>query len=283
MRKVVYYLEEDDHITRDALALLSHFGFYAAPVRDAEGHIIGMFDLSDVNRVVIDFMARGIVSSLKVGDYVREKGERFMVISETATFRSVLKLMIEDDLHRLCVMGKGDRLSIISQIDVIDVFVDNFSSFKRLDTKILRLGKRRFLGFEAHALVTAREGANVFSALELMQENNISAVPIVLENKKIIGTISLKDVPKLMDHLFEPCGNFTRGTAIDGGCIGLHATLADIIKGFHITRFHRFWITRNEVVVSCISLTDVIRCVFNLQKKKRKKEKKWLKKLKKII
>lgn len=206
--------------------------------------------------------------------------DKLVLLKDSASLQEALSQLVQQKLHRLCVVSSKNNdvvVSMLSQLDVVDWFATRLppSLAKR---PISQLGSRKHLGFSSPTsqLVVAHGEDSVLHAVQLLDRHAITAVPVVQgEGSHLVGQISLKDVPRALDHLFESCQQFCkRGTDTRGdvACVDGSTTFGQLLTGFSVTRLHRFWLVEEEKLVGVVSLTDVCRSLLTSLKKESKKK-----------
>jgi CBS-domain-containing membrane protein len=95
--------------------------------------------------------------------------------------------------------------------------------------------------------------------------NNVIDILLVLRKGKIVGTISLSDIPFGINSLLDSCGAFVEGgkgrnvpISHDVACVEPDTTFASLLKGFSVSQFHRLWVMDGEELLGVISLSDVL-------------------------
>ncbi|MFC1768781.1 cyclic nucleotide-binding/CBS domain-containing protein [Nanoarchaeota archaeon] len=112
-------------------------------------------------------------------------------ISPDVTLGECSSLMAEEHVGALVVKGK-DILGLISEQDIVRKVIAK--GFNPLEKKVK--------DYTETALVTIEPDADIFEALLKMKEENIRHLP-VLENGKLVGLLTLKDILKIEPQLFD--------------------------------------------------------------------------------
>ncbi len=210
--------------------------------------------------------------SLRVADVMNSSGrdELRTLPVESATIGDAISALVTQQLHRICVTEGGRVKWLVSQWDVVNYFADKLPK-KFADTQLCDLGRKNELGFLTKFVCAVDQHESVMHAFQLMDRHGITAVPVVDGgNNRLVGTLSLKDVPRVLDSLFEPCGKALK--AVHGAaCVELDSTFGSLLKGFQVTKLHRFWIIGDvNRLTGVISLTDAVRCLNTLFSQKGK-------------
>ncbi len=261
----LYALLASEDITKEGFMSFANAGVYSVPVRDARGTVIGMLDHADFCRFVLQIFTQGesVVNKLTVEDVMNLSGrDDFLTLSrDKATVGDVVNAMVTRQLHRVCVANKNGAVEwLVSQFDVVSFFADRLPA-NLTKTKLSDMGRKNELGFLGQQVVSIDENESVLHAFQLMDRHGITAIPVVQANKGNLlkGTISLKDIHRALDHLFQPCSALYLPMH-DAACVELDSTFGSLVQAFKITKFHRFWIVGdNNRLTGVISLTDVVR------------------------
>jgi CBS-domain-containing membrane protein len=200
---------------------------------------------------------------MTVADVMNMSGRDALVTVpiDSSTVGDVVDAMVKQQLHRLCVTSRGGQVEwLLSQLDVVTFFSSRLSP-ALANTRLSELGRKSELGFLSQHTISIDENDSVLHAFQLMDRHAITALPVVAEQRGNVlrGTISLKDVPRALDHLFERCSAVLLPVH-DAACVELDSTFQSLLTAFQITKFHRFWIVGDgNRLTGVISLTDVIR------------------------
>ncbi len=204
-----------------------------------------------------------VANKMTVADVMNMSGRDALVTVpiESSTVADVVDAMVKQQLHRLCVTnGAGQVEWLLSQLDVVSYFATRLPP-ALAETRLADLGRKSELGFLSQQVVSIDENESVLHAFQLMDRHAITALPVVAakHGNVLRGTVSLKDVPRALDHLFEPCSAVLLPVH-DAACVELDSTFHSLLIAFQITKFHRFWIVGDgNRLTGVISLTDVIR------------------------
>ena len=132
-----------------------------------------------------------MVVGIKVGDVMTRN---FVHIKPEMNLKNCAKTMIKKKVGSLIIKGKDDTLlGIITEKDIIWALVKK--SQKDLEKIYVKdLMKRR--------VVTIKPSADIAEALAKIKKFKVRRLP-VLENKRVIGMITLRDILKLDPSLYE--------------------------------------------------------------------------------
>ncbi len=116
----------------------------------------------------------------------------------------------------------------------------------------------------ANAL-TVKKGTPIYEAVKVMAKNNITGVPVVEEDLKLVGVLTEKDVLNLFyahehernktvdDFMTQPVVSFE-----------LNADLRDICDCLKNSNFRRVPVTSRGEVVGIVSRADVIQYILEM-------------------
>lgn len=113
------------------------------------------------------------------------------VAVETSTVGGVVAALVQQKLHRICVTEGGVVKWLVSQLDVINYFADSLPKHVA-ETQLCDLGRKSELGFLSSWLCAVDRHDSVIHAFQLMDRHGITAVPVVEDSNRLLGTISLK-------------------------------------------------------------------------------------------
>ncbi|MUN28878.1 CBS domain-containing protein [Sulfuracidifex metallicus] len=125
--------------------------------------------------LVKEYMKEGVVSAEK-----------------KTTIKEVAKIMTDKNVGSVIVVdGNGKPIGIATERDV----VRSIGKGKSLDEPIENA--------MTSSLITVREDAPITGALSLMRSYNIRHLPVVDQNGTLKGIISIRDIAKALDNMFE--------------------------------------------------------------------------------
>ncbi len=124
-----------------------------------------------------------------VKEYMRE-----VVVSteKGSTIKEVAKIMTEKNVGSVIIVdGSGKPIGIATERDI----VRSLGKGKSLDSPVESA--------MTTSLITVREDAPVTGALSLMRSYNIRHLPVVDQNGTLKGIISIRDIARALDDMFE--------------------------------------------------------------------------------
>ena len=144
--------------------------------------------------LVKDFMIKDV--------YVMEKNE---------TLKALLELLVEKKIGGVPVVDKDNKLvGIISDGDVLralkpTTYVGYYYFFKeKLDDNLLEEANLPIKKLMRKRVVTIDEDADLEESLKLLAGHHFKKIPVVNENKEVVGIISRGDmIKKLREKLLE--------------------------------------------------------------------------------
>ena len=103
----------------------------------------------------------------------------------------------------------------------------------------------------------------IFEALKLMAENNVTGIPVVKDDKVLIGILSEQDVLRLF-HTFDDEKDRTVSDFMTQPVIHFdeNERLLDICYCLRDNSIRRVPVTSGGKVVGVISRSDIIRCIL---------------------
>jgi len=196
-----------------ASALLARNGISSAPIQTKSG-FLGMVDYADLLTLVIsglraqraiDFSvgfeeqlttltdsALGPQSSVKLASDM-SKTNPMTVTDLGATLEEAALVLLENDVHRLCVVDDCDTFAgVVSLSDVLYYLKNHLDAVDVADKSVEELGLLN------KKVVTIPGDRPVLEAMELMVDLKISSVGVVDEDGDLQTVISLSDCKKII-------------------------------------------------------------------------------------
>ncbi len=138
-----------------------------------------------------------------------------VTVTEKATLREVIKLMLEKSISGIPVInGNGQLKGIVSESDVIrlrrrihmpdymqllETLLNNANP-EDFDTDIKQALEMPVTGFMTKKVITATENTSLAEITRLMVELGINRIPVVRGNK-LIGIVTRRDAIQAMSRL----------------------------------------------------------------------------------
>lgn len=112
-------------------------------------------------------------------------------VEKSLTLKEVTEIMTKNNVGSVIVVDNGKPVGIITEKDIVRAL----GSGKDLNTKAEEI--------MTASLITIREDAPITGALSLMRTNNIRHLPVVNEDGKLTGILSIRDVARALDDMYE--------------------------------------------------------------------------------
>jgi len=109
------------------------------------------------------------------------------------TLKMIKHIFDSTNFHHLLVINDDKLIGIISDRDLLKALSPNLDTVSETPKDLALLNKR------AHQIMTRNPitllpSAKVYDAVDIFHNNNISAIPIVNNDKKAVGILSWRDV-----------------------------------------------------------------------------------------
>lgn len=107
----------------------------------------------------------------------------------------------------------------------------------------------------------------IFEAIRLMADNNVTGIPVVEDDKTLIGILSEQDVLRLF-HTFDEERDRTVSDFMTAPAIHFEEDerLLDVCYCLRDNSIRRVPVTRDGKVVGVISRSDIIKCILQRAK-----------------
>ncbi len=185
-----FYLVEDTDIDR-AIAFIVNWRAREVPIVNVKGFVIGIVSRNNVLRYVYE---KGLLPRIRVETIMSSPP---ITINEDESIARARWLMNKSGISRLPVLDDNER--IVGVITLSDIIEKIFS---------IRLSRRKgyewiqnesFLAapvseFMSSPPIVASPDIDVYKAIEILLNNNISGIPITRSNDRVIGVLSGIDI-----------------------------------------------------------------------------------------
>jgi CBS domain-containing protein len=114
-----------------------------------------------------------------------------ITVDKNTILYEIAKIMTEKNVGSVIVVENGKPVGIITERDIVRAI----GKGKKLDTKAEE--------FMTASLITIKEDSPVTGALALMRQFNIRHLPVVNEKGELTGIISIRDIARAVDDMFE--------------------------------------------------------------------------------
>ena len=114
-------------------------------------------------------------------------------------------------------------------------------------------------------VVSIQKDIPVVDAIRLMSENNITGIPVVEEDKTLVGILSEQDVLRLF-HTYEEEKDRTVNDFMTQPAIHFEEdeSLLDVCYCLRDNAIRRVPVTSNGKVTGIISRSDILKCILKL-------------------
>jgi len=117
--------------------------------------------------------------------FVKRVMKKPIVIDRDIPLSKVAQIISSNNISSLIFIRRKKPAGIITKGDIVKNFGKNIKMFKMMSKKI----------------ITIRPDDKVGTAMELLETNRISVLPVVNQKKELVGVVSAKDL------LHEACEN----------------------------------------------------------------------------
>jgi len=194
----------------------------SVPIYDSRTrHYLGFVDIIDIASYILNHASeREIKESTtdtlnKIGlircDQIANLSQRnpYIAIGSEVTVDTAIELILKYSVHRLAIVNSdGSPVMLVTQSRLIQFLAENLDKFPKLCKKTVDDFK---LGYKNVLSITQNQ--SIRSAVELMNNNSVSGVPIVDSQHKIVGTFSHANL-RVLGHDFSKF-NHLYNTVVD--------------------------------------------------------------------
>ena len=113
--------------------------------------------------------------------------------------------------------------------------------------------------------VTVTQDTNVYDAIRIMVENDVTGLPVVNEDMSLAGVISEKDVLDLLYNVKDRDQTVACYMTPNAVTFDKDDSLVEIAECFMKNHFRRVIITSDDVVVGVVSRRDIIQYILHLR------------------
>jgi len=125
--------------------------------------------------------------------------KRISTVTLDDTLKTVQNKLEKTGYHHLLVVEGKQLCGIISDRDLfkalspnLDTINETFKDLSTLDKKVHQIMSRK--------LITSTLDANIYDIISLLNQHNISCIPIVDEQQVPVGIITSRDILKAIEH-----------------------------------------------------------------------------------
>lgn len=315
-----------DMTLADAVEVLMSGSVLCAPVEAAteetpktwRERFVGLLDMSDIVVFVVNLTRKkektghdlrdfrhalahkAALHTTRVADvmHTTKDGAPFQSLDEaTSSLFDAVELLGRGHHHRVLITrdDEPELVNIITQSAVVRVLAQHAKDTREMsniaDQSIHMLGM-----VSDHRVYSCNVNDEAFSAFQLMKEKNVSAVPVVDMDGKLVGNISNRDIRVLVDspsvykQIHSPLHHFlaeVKGSVVDSEPTLAHGdrgappsskvllgeadsvapsitcsrdmTLRVVLRRLHVTKIHRLYVTDDEDrPLAVVSLSDIL-------------------------
>lgn len=117
-------------------------------------------------------------------------------VDKEAKLAEIAKIMTEKNIGSVIVVENNKPIGIITERDIVRAI----GKGKGLETKAEEIMTK--------SLITIREDSPITGALALMRQFNIRHLPVIDDKGNLKGILSIRDVAKALDDMFETMGEY---------------------------------------------------------------------------
>lgn len=114
-------------------------------------------------------------------------------------------------------------------------------------------------------VISVSKDEDIYEAIRMMALNNITGLPVVDENEKLVGVITEKDVLTLLYNLADKPGTVKDFMTPDVVSFDLEADLNEVVDTLRTHHFRRVPILDKGRLVGIISRRDIIGYIRDLK------------------
>jgi CBS domain-containing protein len=186
MTSPVRAVRENTHIV-DALGRMYRSKFRHLLIRDQKGNMVGMISMRRILKLAVE-SGQGLAESQIVGDIMSKDP---LSLEADRSISEAIHLMSEKDKGCVAVTSHGKPRGIFTERDVL----------KRVATKKVDPAKTPIQKVMTKDLVTLPHTSLIGKVLQEMYRGNFRHMPIVGDQKDLVGIVSMRDVLKYASAL----------------------------------------------------------------------------------
>lgn len=111
-------------------------------------------------------------------------------------------------------------------------------------------------------VITVQENTPVCEAVKLMVKHNITGLPVVTEDKRVLGIVTEKDLLSLFTNLEERNKKVSDIMTCNVTCFSVDDDILDICENLNYGGFRRVPIISNGRLAGIISRRDIIKLII---------------------
>ncbi|EFA79272.1 hypothetical protein PPL_07690 [Heterostelium album PN500] len=185
----------------------------------------------------------------------------FNVLDINSNILELLKYF-NSGVHSAFILNEKKQIEMISQLSLIRWMLANIDDLKIGNDKI----KDLFHGEQQHKFSKVHSILNTKSVVEALRElyvQNIYGMPILDENKNIVGNISIVDIKEAndnLDKLILPLKIYFKERPIYS--ISENSTFKELLQIFDSKQIHRIYLMEENKPIGIITITDVLSMLY---------------------
>jgi CBS domain-containing protein len=114
-------------------------------------------------------------------------------------------------------------------------------------------------------VISVNQDEDIYEAIRMLVLNNITGLPVVDENEKLVGVITEKDVLTLLYNLQDKPGTVKEFMTPNVVCFDQEDDLNDVVESLRTNHFRRVPILDKGRLVGIISRRDIITYIRDLK------------------
>lgn len=169
----------------EVFAVLEKFKVGAVPICD-ENTPIGIVEARELINEAITLkgiLKKKIALRYKVYDAITKE---LISIGPSNSLKEAIIIMANNDIGFLPIIENEKLIGVISETDIVKIIGDN----EDLNAQVYKYANKK--------LIVIHKDKTLKEAVELMINNNIRHLPIIDDNEKVMGVISVKDLIKIL-------------------------------------------------------------------------------------
>ncbi len=215
-----------------------------------------------------------IVSDLVTPGHVKvQASSNLAVVAQTLASSEYRRLPVIDD--------KGDVIHVITFTEIVSLLHKGLSALSQdfLTKKVSALPHltealakssshdSKVDLYDVAGIICVSEVAKTIEAFRLIIGTNVSAVPIVNKENRLIGSVAVRDIRAIANNAAdvrvlydETVGDFIQRSAVPVSSlsVSLDEPLSAVIQKLHESRIHRVWVVRDGAIIGAVTLKDIL-------------------------
>jgi predicted transcriptional regulator len=178
--------------------------------------------------------------------------------------------LFSSGIHRAPILNKElNIIGSLSQSDIIKWLYEQSNTYLK-NSKVFKQSINE-LGLGQVVPISVRKDNIVIDVLKVINEHDISAVPVVDDEGKLVGNFSVTDLKKMYTEtwislnltIYDYLSKHSPSSLINQGLSSDYTTLHNVLEYFNTYPYHRVWILDNDKPLGVISHTDIMKLIKN--------------------